>query len=151
MLVAESDGRSGGLVLLWNNDINVTSKEVEQNFIDIRINEHGEAGWRFTGFYGEPSSDRKHLSWDYIRSLHAEFDLPWIMVGDFNEILYSNEKKGVLPDHYDVCKHSEMFLMNVSWKIWALRGIFSLGEEGRSGKGWTVRFVILDGRICSLV
>jgi hypothetical protein len=67
---------------------------VEQNFIDIRINEHGEAGWRFTGFYGEPSSDRKHLSWDYIRSLHAEFDLPWIMVGGFNEILYSNEKEG---------------------------------------------------------
>jgi hypothetical protein len=26
----------------------VTSKEVEQNFIDIRINENGEAGWRLT-------------------------------------------------------------------------------------------------------
>jgi hypothetical protein len=61
---------------------------VEQNFIDIRINENSETGWRFTGFYGEPSSDRKHLSWDYILSLHAVIDLPWIMVGDFNEILY---------------------------------------------------------------
>jgi hypothetical protein len=62
MLVAESDGKSGGLVLFWNNDITVTSKEVEQNFIDICINENGEAGWCFTGFYGEPSSDGKYLS-----------------------------------------------------------------------------------------
>ncbi|XP_051221114.1 uncharacterized protein [Lolium perenne] len=94
MLVAGSDGRSGGLVFFWNNDITVSSKEVEQNFIGIRINENSEAGWRFIGFYGEPSSDTKHLSWDYIRSLHAAIDLPWIMVGDFNEIRYSNEKEG---------------------------------------------------------
>jgi hypothetical protein len=28
MLVSESDGRSGGLVLYWNNDLKVTSFEV---------------------------------------------------------------------------------------------------------------------------
>jgi hypothetical protein len=59
------------------------------------------------------------------------------------------KKKEVLPDHSDVCKLSEMFLTNVSWKIWALRGIFSPGEEGRSGRGWTVRSVIIDGQFPS--
>jgi hypothetical protein len=94
MLVAVSDGRSGGLVFLWNKEITVTSKKVEQNFIDIRINENGESGWRLTGSYGEPSSDKKYLSWEYIRSLHDDIDLPWILMGDFNEILYSSEKEG---------------------------------------------------------
>jgi hypothetical protein len=94
MLVAVSDGRSGGLVLLWNKDITVTSKKVEKNFIDIHINENGESGWRLTGSYGEPSSDKKYLSWEYIRSLHDDIDLPWILMGDFNEILYSSEKEG---------------------------------------------------------
>jgi hypothetical protein len=94
VLVAESDGRSGGLVMFWNKDITVTSKEVDTNFIDIRIDENEVAGWRLTGFYGEPSSDRKHSSWDYLRSLHTAIDLPWIVMGDFNEILYSAEKEG---------------------------------------------------------
>ena len=94
MLVSESDGRSGGLVLFWNKELKVTSKELSPNFIDIRIDEHGAAGWRLTGLYGEPSGDRKHLTWQYLRSLHAAVDLPWVMVGDFNEILYSDEKEG---------------------------------------------------------
>ena len=67
MLISVSDGRSGGLVMLWNNDLQVTSSEVTPNFIDIRINENSEAGWRLTGLYGEPSGDRNHLTWDYIR------------------------------------------------------------------------------------
>ena len=44
MLVSVSDGRSVGLVLFWNNEIQVTSSEVTPNFIDIRINEHSEGG-----------------------------------------------------------------------------------------------------------
>jgi hypothetical protein len=60
----------------------------------VRIDENDDAGWRLTSFYGEPSSDRKHLSWDYLRSLHTAIDLPWIVMGDFNEILYSTEKEG---------------------------------------------------------
>jgi hypothetical protein len=94
MLVSVSDGRSGGLVLFWNNDIQVTSSEVTRNFIDIRINEHSEGGWRLTGLYGEPSGENKHLTWEYIRGLHADVDLPWLMLGDFNEILYGAEKEG---------------------------------------------------------
>jgi hypothetical protein len=51
MLVSESDGRSGGLVMFWNKETNVTSFEIDTNFIDIRIDEQSGAGWRFTGFY----------------------------------------------------------------------------------------------------
>lgn len=94
MAVSESDGRSGGLVMFWYNKLGVTSHEVQPNFIDIRINEGNNGGWRFTGFYGEPSGERKHLTWEYVRQLHAMMDMPWLMAGDFNEILHSHEKEG---------------------------------------------------------
>jgi hypothetical protein len=94
MLQSESDGKSGGLLMLWKKDLNVTSSTVHTNYLDIRINENSADGWRITGFYGEPSGDRKHLSWDYIRDLNSMFDLPWMIIGDFNEILSNSEKEG---------------------------------------------------------
>jgi hypothetical protein len=80
--------------MFFQKDLNVTSQEVNANFIDIYVNEGGENAWRFTGFYGEPSGERKHLSWDYMRSLHAKSGLPWLIAGDFNEIMFSHEKEG---------------------------------------------------------
>ena len=46
------------------------------------------------GIYGEPSSDTKHLTWEYLSSVHNMVDLPWIVLGDFNEILMGSEKDG---------------------------------------------------------
>jgi hypothetical protein len=94
MIVAASDGRSGGLILFWRNDLNVTSFEEHNNYLDIRIYENSADAWRLTGIYGEPSGVRKHLTWDYVRDLHAMRNLPWAIMGDFNEILCGSEKEG---------------------------------------------------------
>jgi hypothetical protein len=53
--------------------------------------------WRFTGFYGEPAWDDKHLSWSCLRDLSTLYTLPWLVIGDFNEIMYSDEKEGGNP------------------------------------------------------
>ena len=93
MEVVESDGREGGLLMLWHSDLNVTFKEVHSNYIDIRIDESLVSGWRFTGIY-EPGGDRKHLTWDYMHDLHPMSNLLWLLGGDFNEILFGYEKEG---------------------------------------------------------
>ena len=92
MEVSESDGRSGGLLMLWQTTLGVSSRVGHSNYIDIRIKETTAAGWRFIGFYSEPSGDRKHLSWEYLRGLHAMSNLPWLVAGDFNEIRQAYEK-----------------------------------------------------------
>ena len=54
--------------------------------------------WRFTGFYGYPAWNEKYLSWADLRQLHSHADYPWIVIGDFNEIIYSSEKKVAMLD-----------------------------------------------------
>ena len=66
--VVESDGRAGGLLMLWHSDLNVTSRHTHSNYIDIRIDEDLATGWRCTGLYGEPSADRKYLTWEIGRA-----------------------------------------------------------------------------------
>jgi hypothetical protein len=97
MLVHESDGRSGGLVLFSNKENKIDSLYIGPNFIDVTVGDSGDQQWRFTGFYGEPSWDKRDESWGYIRQLNLEADLPWLLVGDFNEILYAHEKEGGNP------------------------------------------------------
>jgi exonuclease III len=60
----ESDGRSGGLLLMWKSEINIRVQEVTKNYIDVVIEEDG--GWRFTGIYGEPEWNQKELTWEAI-------------------------------------------------------------------------------------
>lgn len=49
--------------------------------------------WHFTGFYGHPEADAKHLSWSLLRSLWGNSDSSWLIGGDFNEILSLEEKR----------------------------------------------------------
>ena len=53
--------------------------------------------WRIIGFYGRPEEHRKHESWGYLRNLHCRSSLPWLCIGDYNEILTSIEKQGRIP------------------------------------------------------
>jgi hypothetical protein len=72
------------------------------NYIDVIVQESPEKIWRLTGIYGEPRWEDKYKTWDRMRELHAQNNLPWVTIGDFNEILYSHEKEGgnTRPQHF---------------------------------------------------
>jgi hypothetical protein len=44
--------------------------------------------------YGEPRWENKHLTWQRLRELRAQCNMPWLVAGDLNEILYPFEKEG---------------------------------------------------------
>lgn len=52
-----------------------------------------EVAWQLTRFYGEPTWDRKHLSWEYFHNLHGNYNAPWLVLGELNEILIASEKE----------------------------------------------------------
>ena len=64
-----------------------------QYFIDAEMIWEGKT-YRFTGFYGEPKTELCKKSWDAIRFLKAQDDLPWICVGDYNEALFQTDQLG---------------------------------------------------------
>lgn len=92
-----SDGRSGGLGMFWKADCNLHIQTLSPNHIDAHILNENQQPWRLTGFYGYSKSSRKHESWRLLKHLQARSSLPWVCLGDFNDILHSDEKQGRLP------------------------------------------------------
>lgn len=93
-LAVSKEGRSGGLALLWNASIEVSISSFSRNHIDALVQDDNGRVWRFTGFYGNPSTSGRPNSWHLLRNLSANWVGPWICAGDFNEILSLDEKSG---------------------------------------------------------
>lgn len=65
------------------------------NHIDAIISEkHGGKKWRFTGFYRHPETSRHNESWALLSRLSTHSDLPWVCMGDYNELMFISEKEG---------------------------------------------------------
>lgn len=47
--------------------------------------------WCFTGFYAKARRSELAQSWELLRWLRSQSDLPWLCGGDFNEILDNTE------------------------------------------------------------
>ena len=94
MFVVPRTSRGGGLVLFWRSSIVVTVEWSNKNHIDAIINKDMEDEGRFTGFYGEPETFRRIESWNLLQSLNQKFQTPWLCVGDFNELIRSDENLG---------------------------------------------------------
>ena len=87
-------GGEGGLVLFWKSVIDVTVEGFSKNYIDAIINKNRENEWQFIEFYGKSKTQKRFESWDLLRSLDRTFQISWLCVGDFNELIRSNEKLG---------------------------------------------------------
>ena len=96
-IVNPSDGRSGGVLLLWRKEIVIEPIHSAPKYIDVKVVERPDKIWRLTGLYGEPRWEDKYKTWDKLRQLNGVSNLPWAVIGDFNEIMYSHEKEGGNP------------------------------------------------------
>uniref|UniRef100_A0A2N9GM94 CCHC-type domain-containing protein n=1 Tax=Fagus sylvatica TaxID=28930 RepID=A0A2N9GM94_FAGSY len=51
--------------------------------------------WRLMGFYGRLEEDRKWQSWALLDHLNRMASFRWLVIGDFNDILFQEEKMGL--------------------------------------------------------
>ncbi|XP_019173567.1 PREDICTED: uncharacterized protein LOC109169145 [Ipomoea nil] len=85
----------GGLALFWR-DSNVASLlSYSIDHIDMEVTIPGKPTWRLTCFYSEPDRTQRQVTWNLLRHLKDQSTLPWLVVGDFNDIACLSEKRGV--------------------------------------------------------
>lgn len=94
MIVVEAQGRCRGLALLWKETDQVMLISLSKYHIDVEVNINGTQPWRLTGFYGEPNRNHRRKTWDLLRNLSRDSNLPWCTIGDMNNITSQADKKG---------------------------------------------------------
>jgi exonuclease III len=120
-----SQGRSGGLGLFWNNEINLEVLPYSQYHIDAIISSPTMEQWRLTCVYGEARVSERYKMWDLLKFLRSSSPLPWVCMGDFNEVLHREEHQGVNERSYaqimefretmDVCGLADLGYTGIPW------------------------------------
>ena len=122
LFTVPSDGRGGGLALMWKGRDMVWVDNFSKYHIDAIVNGGLESAWRLTGFYGEPDNNHQSEGWDMLRMLSSKPKLPWCCFGDLNELLEVSDKRGGVPR-----AHSQMQMFR---KVLDHCGFMDLGYSG---------------------
>ncbi|CAM8967066.1 unnamed protein product [Rhodiola kirilowii] len=118
--VVDSRGKAGGLAVLWSKEVDINVKSYSDWHVDMEARMTHLV--RITLFYGDPkASERKH-SWSLLRRLSMMSNLPWMVLGDFNEVVCDSEVKGV--------RSRQMWQMNNFREVLQDCGLLDLGFRG---------------------
>lgn len=86
--------RNGGVVVLWKNSFNCSITSYSKNHINLEVVDSNRGNWCITAFYGMPERTNRRNFWDLIRFIHASSNLSWCLIGDLNDMINLNDKKG---------------------------------------------------------
>ncbi|KAG8480478.1 hypothetical protein CXB51_024631 [Gossypium anomalum] len=88
-------GSKDGLSLRWKENSLISLKSFSSFHIDVDVHDvECDTTWRLMGFHGNLEEKNRRESWDLLRRLGQDQRIPWVVLGDFNEIVSSFEKKG---------------------------------------------------------
>ena len=88
-------GIGGGLMALWKDSVEVIHLTSSPNHFSCLLRwENQPRFWHFCGFYGDPKTSNRHHTWELLQKLRIIFDGPWLVMGDFNEVLSQADKEG---------------------------------------------------------
>lgn len=76
-------------------------QEIHSMIKDLSSN----VSWLLTIVYANPRFAERHLLWENLASVANLHDLPWVITGDFNEVLSVEEK--FLGRVVDLHRHSD--------------------------------------------
>lgn len=97
----EPMGLSGGLCLLWKEQVHLQIFSSSPNFIHSNISDpRGMFEYDCTFIYCNPKFQHRRNLWDRLAALNRDRSRPWCCIGDFNEMVSHFEKDGIRPfDH----------------------------------------------------
>jgi ABC-type Zn uptake system ZnuABC Zn-binding protein ZnuA len=81
-------GRSGRLALFWRDNNLLEIQNFSRRHINAIIKHEGSGTpWKLSCFYGHPDWTKRHESWALLCHLKEYNPHPWLVIGDFNEIV----------------------------------------------------------------
>ena len=84
--------------------------------------------WICNAIYVSPVPLIRKKLWEYLKHVHGTIHHPWLLIGDFNEILI--HQKCVVETFVTLgLRFSLMFWRGVGWWIWVLMETSLLGSE----------------------
>jgi exonuclease III len=120
------EGKGGGLALFWHEDLEVELFKINDRIIDVTVFDSKKGiKWRCTFVYGEPKTHMRHHMWDMLKKIKPMMNLPWLMLGDFNETMWQcehlskkkrNEKQ--MLDFREVLSHCDLHDLGFSGTPW---------------------------------
>ncbi|KAG4109650.1 hypothetical protein ERO13_1Z049693v2, partial [Gossypium hirsutum] len=98
-LTVNSEGRSGGLALMWKEGINVSIQSFSKHHIDSIVNLENNKNMRVTGFYGHANPSLRNSSWDILRRVGDSVREDWVKEGGRRGVrAQMNDFKAVMDD-----------------------------------------------------
>lgn len=82
------------MAFLRRNSFNCVVTSYSLNFINVEVDDLKHGKWNLTCLYGFPDNERCRESWNLIRNLSNISNYPWCIMGDFNDILSHEDKRG---------------------------------------------------------
>ncbi|XVF22870.1 hypothetical protein REPUB_Repub12eG0208500 [Reevesia pubescens] len=116
-------GFSGGIWILWNTSfgrVQILSKT--QQFITLLVDDKLGFSWAITAVYASPIPAVRDTFWQFMRDFDELDNISWLLIGDFNQILSSDEKQG---GNRECHRRMQQFM-----DVMLCRGWFDLGASG---------------------
>ena len=93
--------------MLWKEGIKVEVQTFSQTHINALGDSGAKVGWcHLTGFYGNQDTGKRPKSWARLKQLKDMSTLPWLTIGDFNEIIDCLRKRVGVLDQDSKCRTS---------------------------------------------
>lgn len=125
----DGKGKGAGIALYWDDSIKIKVLSYGLRYFDVIVSEPHGPKWRGTFVYGEPRSQDRHHMWRLISDIAPKANEPWMMIGDFNEIMWQHE-------HFSVAKRSEQNMANFR-EVLSWCEPCDLHDLGFFGPAWT--------------
>ncbi|KAL6204037.1 hypothetical protein ACLB2K_021307 [Fragaria x ananassa] len=92
--IEEARGFSRAIwVLFYKNKIIVSfvDSNPQSVTVNVKVNNHA---WLLTALYASPTHSVRSLIWNYLSEFASSVHLPWLIIGDFNDLYSSADKNG---------------------------------------------------------
>ncbi|XP_019179523.1 PREDICTED: uncharacterized protein LOC109174723 [Ipomoea nil] len=132
----DNDGLSGGLALFWRRNNTASLLSYSKNHVDVEVRAENGKQWRMTCFYVHSDRSRRWESWELLDTLKTRSLLPWVVIGDFNNLLFQYEKRGGNPYPDNLLRGFGETLDGCGLMQLPMRGHQFTWEKSRGTENW---------------